>query len=172
VTEKCCAIRARPAIDTTRAAGFATVEAAAPRAGHPNRWHAGCNPEITRRRIMATSHTTTNHQEIRRWIEKRGGHPAAVAATVDEDDAGILRVDFDPPDDSLEQISWDDFFNTFDEKSLAFLYQDKTADGKTSRFFKFVSRDDSDDSASDEDGDDVDDDDDVDDVDDDDDDED
>ncbi|HEU4592959.1 MAG TPA: hypothetical protein VFS13_18775 [Steroidobacteraceae bacterium] len=90
---------------------------------------------------MSRAQTTTNHEEIRQWIEARGGHPAAVAATKDADDAGILRVDFDPADDSLEQIEWDDFFDTFDRKGLAFLYQDRTEDGKPSRFFKFVSRD-------------------------------
>ena len=38
------------------------------------------------------------------------------------------------------KIEWDDFFQTFDERKLAFLYQDKTKDGGTSRFFKFVRR--------------------------------
>jgi hypothetical protein len=37
-------------------------------------------------------------------------------------------------------IEWDEFFATFDEHKLAFLHQDKTADGKPSRFNKFVSR--------------------------------
>lgn len=32
------------------------------------------------------------------------------------------------------------FFRKFDETAIAFLHQDKTADGKTSRFFKFVRR--------------------------------
>jgi hypothetical protein len=100
---------------------------------------------------MSRAHTTTNHDEIRHWIEARGGHPAAVEQTMRKNDAGILRVDFDPPDDSLEQISWDDFFATFDEKSLAFLYQDKTAAGKPSRFFKFVNRNEADDDTDDDD---------------------
>jgi len=100
---------------------------------------------------MSRAQTTTDHDEIRQWIEARGGHPAAVAATMDEDDAGILRVDFDPPDDSLEQMEWDDFFDTFDRKGLAFLYQERTDDGKPSRFFKFVSRDDDADEDQDED---------------------
>jgi hypothetical protein len=32
-----------------------------------------------------------------------------------------------------------EFFRIFDENGLAFLYQDKTASGNTSRFTKFVS---------------------------------
>ena len=52
---------------------------------------------------------------------------------------GILRVEF-RHGDKLEDIDWDEFFQTFDDRKLAFLYQDKTSDGKESRFFKFVRR--------------------------------
>ncbi|AFK55716.1 hypothetical protein [Tistrella mobilis] len=91
---------------------------------------------------MSDARTTTDHDEIRRWAEARGGHPAAVKATHKGGDAGILRIDFDDgePDPGLERISWEDFFRKFDETAIAFLHQDKTADGKTSRFFKFVRR--------------------------------
>ena len=63
-------------------------------------------------------------------------------ATGKRNDPGILRIDFPgySGEGSLDEISWDDFFEKFDEKKLAFLYQDKTAAGKTSRFFKFVER--------------------------------
>ena len=37
------------------------------------------------------------------------------------------------------RIEWGEFFEIFDENDLNFLYQDKTADGGTSRFNKFVS---------------------------------
>jgi hypothetical protein len=100
---------------------------------------------------MSRAQTTTNHDEIRNWIESRGGHPAAVAATLDGEDAGILRVDFGKPEKSLREIDWDSFFETFDERGLAFLYQDRTADGSPSRFFKFVSRREDDDVEPDED---------------------
>ena len=90
---------------------------------------------------MARANVTTDHDKIRTWAEARGGHPATVKDTETDDEAGILRLDFDPPDEGLEKISWDEFFEKFDEKDLAFLFQDKTAGGKTSRFHKFVSRD-------------------------------
>ena len=90
---------------------------------------------------MAEAKTTTDHNEIKRWIEKRHGHPAAVKATHSKKDAGILRVDFEPVDEeSLEEISWEEFFDKFEKEKLAFLYQDTTKDGKPSRFFKFVER--------------------------------
>lgn len=92
---------------------------------------------------MAQQHAakqTTDHQKIRKWAEARGGRPAAVADTQSDADAGILRIDFEEPDAGLREISWDDFFRTFEERKLAFLYQENTKDGGESRFFKFVRR--------------------------------
>jgi hypothetical protein len=92
--------------------------------------------------FMASAQKTTDHRRIRQWVEERGGHPAAVRSTERGGDVGLLRIDFpDYGDDSaLEEISWDDFFDKFEEKQLAFLYQDKDSDGKQSRFNKLVSR--------------------------------
>lgn len=86
---------------------------------------------------MSTSQTTTSHKKIQAWIEARNGHPARVK---DSGEGGILRVDFGKPEENLEEIGWDEFFEIFDKNELAFLYQDETQDGKTSRFSKFVSR--------------------------------
>ena len=87
---------------------------------------------------MSEAKTTTDHEEIRKWAEQRDGHPARVK---DGGEGGILRIDFGKPEDSLEEIGWDRFFEIFDENRLAFLYQEKTKDGGPSRFNKFVERD-------------------------------
>jgi hypothetical protein len=89
---------------------------------------------------MSESQTTTDHAVIRKWVTERRGHPATVAATEDGGHAGILRIDFDPKDERLDEIDWDEFFRKFDQSDLAFLYQDRTRDGKISRFHKFVQR--------------------------------
>jgi hypothetical protein len=91
---------------------------------------------------MSETKVTTDHDEIRRWVEERGGRPAGVKGTVRGDDVGILRIDFpgQGEDEDLEPISWEDFFRKFDENNLAFLYQEQTSDGKISRFSKFVRR--------------------------------
>lgn len=93
--------------------------------------------------MAGSSKTTTNHDEIRRWAEERGGKPATVKRTERNNEPGVLRIDFPgySGQDSLEEISWDEFFRKFDEKNLAFLYQDTTSSGEQSRFFKLVSRD-------------------------------
>ena len=92
--------------------------------------------------MAGESKTTTDHDTIRKWIEERGGRPAAVKGTGGGDDPGILRVDFPGAgdEDSLEEISWEEFFDKFEENDLAFLYQEETSGGKESRFFKFVRR--------------------------------
>jgi hypothetical protein len=90
---------------------------------------------------MSEGHTTTDHEVIKKWAEERGGRPATVKKTEEDGHAGILRIDFGPKDEGLEEIGWDEFFEKFEEARLAFLYQDKTKDGKVSRFYKFVSQD-------------------------------
>jgi hypothetical protein len=86
---------------------------------------------------------TTDHEEIRKWAESRGGKPASVKGTAQgNEEAGLLRIDFptgasNPP---LEAISWDDFFEKFDEEKLAMIYQEEKADGEESTFCKFVER--------------------------------
>jgi hypothetical protein len=89
---------------------------------------------------MSTSNTTTDHEVIRKWVEKRGGKPAIVEGTENNDTgAGLLRIMFtEQSRDRLKEVDWDTFFQTFDDSHLEFLYQDKTKDGKESRFFKFV----------------------------------
>ena len=87
---------------------------------------------------MSDAKTTQDHNEIRKWAESRGGKPARVSDTGGKNDPGILRLDFDPKDPDLTPISWDEFFKKFDAEHLSFLYQEKTADGKSSRFHKFV----------------------------------
>jgi hypothetical protein len=84
---------------------------------------------------------TTDHEEIKRWVDERGGKPATVKGT--DDEVGVLRIDFPgySGKDSLEEISWEQFFEKFEESNLAFLYQEETSDGEQSRFSKFVSRD-------------------------------
>lgn len=90
---------------------------------------------------MSDSKQTTDHDQIKSWVEERDGHPATVSGTKDGDEPGMIRIGFPEGDsDSLEKISWEDFFEKFEDSELAFLYQDKTSDGEKSRFCKLVSR--------------------------------
>ena len=90
-----------------------------------------------------SSKTTTNHSEIKRWAEARGATPACVKGTGSRSDPGMIRLDFPgySGSDSLEPITWDEWFESFDDNGLALVYQDKTASGKRSNFNKIIGRD-------------------------------
>jgi hypothetical protein len=101
---------------------------------------------------MAGAKITTDHDEIRKWAEARGGRPATVRSTHgqghgkghDKGGASIIRIEFpDAPHskhDALEEISWEEFFEKFDESNLALLYQEETAGGEQSNFNKLIGR--------------------------------
>jgi hypothetical protein len=87
----------------------------------------------------AMAETTTDQQTIRRWAEGHGGKPAAVRRTHQGGDVGIIRIMFpDAPQsehDELDEITWDEFFEEFEKRHLALLYDEK------SMFNKIVGRD-------------------------------
>jgi len=82
--------------------------------------------------------TTTNHKTIQDWVSERGGHPARVKGTEKQGGVGLLRIDYPgySGEETLERVSWEEFFEAFDNNDLAFLYEDE----KNSRFSKFISR--------------------------------
>jgi hypothetical protein len=88
--------------------------------------------------VAESARATTDHETIRRWVEARGGHPARVKGTGGNGDAGLLRIDFPgySGEDTLEPISWEEFFEGFEKNHLAFLYEDDP----NSRFNKLIER--------------------------------
>lgn len=84
----------------------------------------------------STGKVTTDHEEIRRWVEAKGACPARVKGTGRGSDPGILRIDFPGFSgvETLERIAWDRWFDAFDRNKLALVYQPNT------RFSKLVSR--------------------------------
>ena len=88
---------------------------------------------------MSTAVITTDHDEIRRWAEARGGRPAVVEDTLNRGRGGILRIDFGEPggddDDRLLVIPWEEFFRIFERNDLAFLHQEDEG-----RFNRFIER--------------------------------
>src|ERR671928_1616154 len=94
--------------------------------------------------MASDSETTTDRDAIRSWADARGGRPVLVHGTGRGGDPGPIRIVFsDVPHaegETLEEISWDEWFEAFDEYGLALVYQEETADGEQSRFNKLVSR--------------------------------
>jgi hypothetical protein len=81
---------------------------------------------------------TTNHATIQRWAVKHGGKPASVQSTHEGVDVGIVRIMFpDAPQsehENLVEIPWEEFFEEFDSRGLALLYEED------SMFNKLVDR--------------------------------
>lgn len=92
---------------------------------------------------MDKTETTTDHEHIKRWVEERDGHPARVQGTAVEGSSGVLLIDYPgySSTQTLEAISWDEFFKGFEENELAFLYEDEKKAGSQSRFSKLINRD-------------------------------
>jgi ferritin-like metal-binding protein YciE len=92
------------------------------------------------RRGNGSAEGTRDHDLIRQWVEERGGFPTCVRGTGDSGDIGLLRIDYPgySGKEKLQKISWDEFFEKFDERKLTFLHQDRTSGGKSSRFSKLV----------------------------------
>jgi hypothetical protein len=94
--------------------------------------------------MAAGRQTTVDRHVIRSWADARGGRPVLVHGRAGRDDPGPIRIMFSdvPHNDgeTLEEISWEEWFEALDEHGLALLYQEETADGEQSRFNKLVSR--------------------------------
>jgi len=93
--------------------------------------------------MASETHTTIDHDEIRRWVDEHDGSPARVRGTEGSGEGtGVLRIDFPggAGEDQLEHISWEEWFTTFDNNGLALLYREKKASGEDSTFAKLVER--------------------------------
>jgi hypothetical protein len=83
--------------------------------------------------------TTKHHESIRQWAESKDGKPAAVDRTHQGGDVGIIRIMFpkagQSEHESLVEMTWDEFFEEFEKRDLALVYDEK------SMFNKIVGRD-------------------------------
>jgi hypothetical protein len=79
---------------------------------------------------------TTHHEVIKQWAEDRNATPATVSGTEHDDHLGVLRFDFGGDSMDLQHVSWDEWFKTFDERRLNFIYQEQRTDGTDSNFFR------------------------------------
>jgi hypothetical protein len=84
---------------------------------------------------------TTHHEVIKEWAEARNATPATVPGTEHGDHLGVLRLDFGDDNDDLRHVSWEEWFTTFDDRRLNFIYQESRSDGRQSNFFRLESPD-------------------------------
>jgi hypothetical protein len=86
---------------------------------------------------------TTNHDVIRRWAQARGARPATIRGTEREGRAGVLTFNIPGYRESgrVREITWDEWFHTFDLRRLNLIYQEQLRDGRQSNFFRTESPD-------------------------------
>ncbi len=79
---------------------------------------------------------TRSHDVIRGWAEQRHAEPATVPGTEHGTRAGVLRFNFPGyGGQSLRALDWDEWFQTFDDRNLVFLFQEHQKAGNESNFF-------------------------------------
>lgn len=93
--------------------------------------------------MSARTPTTTDHGQIRRWVETHHGVPAAIRGT-GGDNEGVLGLDFSEEQngvrtEGVEHITWDEWLARFDEANLALLYNEGE-DSENGRLFRIVRR--------------------------------
>jgi hypothetical protein len=88
--------------------------------------------------------STRDHDVIRQWAEKRQAHPATGEATrsgpatvkVADGGAGV-RFNF-PGQGLFRPISWDEWFENFDQHGCAFVYDNELAGASPSTRYRIV----------------------------------
>lgn len=89
---------------------------------------------------------TTDHDEIRDWAERHGGTPQRIDHQDAKHDRVGIRIDFNGVADEVflsadnppAKISWEEFFNIFEEQMLAFEYEEETNDAASA--YRFTNR--------------------------------
>ncbi|MFF3851882.1 hypothetical protein [Micromonospora sp. NPDC002575] len=86
---------------------------------------------------------TTNHEVIQRWARERNARPATIAGTERNGRAGVLTFNLPGYRESsrVREISWDEWFRTFDGRRLNLIYQEQLRNGRPSNFFRTESPD-------------------------------
>ncbi|MGW0239761.1 hypothetical protein [Micromonospora chalcea] len=81
---------------------------------------------------------TRNHEVIQRWARARGAKPATIAGTERAGRPGVLTFNIPGYRESsrIREITWDDWFRTFDLRRLNLIYQEQMRDGRQSNFFR------------------------------------
>lgn len=92
--------------------------------------------------------TSFDHNEIRQWAEKHNGTPQIIDHETAQGDKVGIRINFPGHNDEEllsvdvkpHDISWDEFFQIFDERGLALEYTDKIPEYDPNDSYRFLRR--------------------------------
>jgi hypothetical protein len=88
-------------------------------------------------RMTNQLHWTIDHDEIRKWIEGRGGVPAL--SVIKETKIPIINFAHGLP--HATEVTWEEWFRIFDEDHYAFVCKETRFDGMQSQFCQLIPRD-------------------------------
>lgn len=86
---------------------------------------------------MSKRVTTMDHEEIKNWISKHNGKPVLIEEEKSEGPLTSLSVKFQDekiPVEVKEELDWPRFFEIFEQKMLAFQYDEEDGEGKNKNF--------------------------------------
>lgn len=107
--------------DTTKRARW--INKVGEKEGHPGQTLATRNPDV-----------------IKHWAEERKATPATVPGTEHGDHLGVMRLNFPGyGGKDLQEVSWEQWIKTFEDRKLVFLFQQHMKNGNQSNFFHFDS---------------------------------
>lgn len=90
--------------------------------------------------MVGEGKVTGDHTLIQQWILERKGKPVTRKVIRGTEILRVLQISF--PDsagqETLEEISWENFFECFEKEQLVFLYQEFALDGSLSRSYQFL----------------------------------
>ena len=92
---------------------------------------------------MAMKYTIDN-DEIRAWIEEKGGIPTTIKGMSEDEEDGVesadmLHISFDPTDPNMVEMDWEEFFERLENENLALVY-DPEANEDEAREFELVDK--------------------------------
>lgn len=83
---------------------------------------------------------TRSHEVIKDWAGQRKAVPVTVPGTEHGKNLGVLRFTFPGyQSKNMAEVRWEDFFSTFENRKLVFIFQEHLKNGNQSNFFKFDS---------------------------------
>jgi hypothetical protein len=86
--------------------------------------------------MLAQGKITTDRTVIQSWAHARQGQPALVRKGQNP----VLAIVFPDCDSAVVErgLSWNEFFDRFEQQRLVFMYQDTDQNENLSRYFVFI----------------------------------
>lgn len=76
---------------------------------------------------------TVDHDEIMEWVEENDGRPARLEDEVLDSDTLRIAFEEERMSEDLERVSWEEFFDIFEEEGIVFVYEQSPPDAEDER---------------------------------------